>query len=362
MESGYKSKREAFEGIAKEAKGGFGILLGDVYYTEEIIKDMASRDVDTWKHYYCCLPNPWTGCPWEEGYIHLVPNWEWWLEKMQEFNSLCDSGEIEFVKDFQIDRYLRGYSNTHEYREHWLDDHDIFWCDETDDFDFPNDYDMFMARHEKNKNHIRKDKFSIIIPHYNTPQKLVRMLDSLKRQHSDYPEPEIIVVDDGSDSDLSWVMNYNVTLIRQNNGGVSKARNVGLRACTGKYVAFLDADDYVEPDYLHTMYQIMRTGKFDYALFPFIVELTGCVSWPRQELIGNSAVWSWAFTWDCINGEMFNEKMQVAEDIDWLSRVVTPEKRRFEPRKPIYHYDWNGNPNSLCKRYNRGEITKEFIK
>lgn len=354
---GYNSKREAFEGIAKMAQSGFGILLGDCYYTEAIIKDAVNRDVTEWTHYYNCLPNPWTGCAWEEGYIHLVPNWEWWLKKMAEFNHKCNTGEIEFVKDFQIDRYLRGYS-TDEYRGATLDEHDIFWCDETDDFDFPHDYDMFMERHERNKAGYREDKLSVIIPHYNTPFHLKALLDKLTIQITDYPETEIIVVDDGSDYDMSWLKWYPIKRIYQPNRGAAAARNVGLMASTGKYITFVDADDSVESNYLHVIYTIMRNNDCDYAIFPFYAVVSGGVAQPREELIGNYAVWAWAFTWDCIGGEKFNESLNVAEDVDWLRRVVTKDKSRYQSSNAIYRYDWNANKDSLSKRYNRGELPK----
>lgn len=356
---GYTSKRKAFEGLARRSKGPFGILLGDCYYSEAIIKDAINRDVTTWMHYYDCLPNPWTGCPWEEGYIHLVPNWEWWLMKMQEFNQKVDAGEINFVKDFQIDRYLRGYS-PHEQRWHTVDEHDIFWCDETDDFDYPVDYDKFMERHERNKSGWRADKLSIIIPHYNTPTRLRAVLDSLMPQKRDYPETEIIVIDDGSTCDMKFLQNYGgmITPIFQPNRGVANARNVGLMASTGRYITFVDADDSVLPNYVHTVYQTMRNEKCDYILFPFVAMVNNSVARPRKGLIGNDAVWAWAFTWDCIGGERFDESLNVGEDRDWIRRVITKDKKRFEALEPIYCYDWDANPNSLSKRFNRGELKK----
>lgn len=355
---GFSSKREAFEGIARAAQCGFGILLGDCYYTEAIIKDAVNRDVDSWKHYYNCLPNHWTGCDWEEGYIHLVPNWEWWLEKMTEFNNKCSSGEIDFKKDFQIDRYLRGYS-TEEYRASTLDDHDIFWSDETDDFDYPEDYDKFMDRHEKNKEGFREDKFSIIIPHYNTAENLRIVLDNLLRQkYRGFPETEIIVVDDGSIQDMSWLRDYGVKCIFQPNKGVAAARNVGLMAATGRYIAFVDSDDDVVSDYLLKIYKIMRRTGCDYAIFQYIWTNSGKLSTYQEDLVGNYAAWAYAFTWDCIGGERFDENMNVAEDLDWLRRVVTPEKKRYELKEAIYLYNWNANPNSLTKLHERGELPK----
>ena len=354
---GYDSKRKAFEGIARKAQEPFGILLGDCYYTEAIIKDATSRDVNTWAHYYNCLPNPWTGCPWEEGYIHLVPDWRWWLKKMHEFNDFCDRGLIEFVKDFQIDRFLRGYS-TDEYRAATLDRHDIFWSDETDDLDYPQDYDMFIEHHAKNKAGYRDDKLSVIIPHHNTNKHLQILLKNLVNQKSSYPETEIIVIDDGSDVDNKPQPVSGVKIIYQPNRGVANARNVGLMASTGRYIAFCDADDNVEPDYLHTLYQIMRQN-YDYAIFPFIVVSSGGTAPIRDELIGNNAVWAWCFNWRIFGDQRFNESLNVSEDIDLLQRIIKPDLKGYRASKPIYRYDWNANPNSLSKRFNKGELKRD---
>ena len=352
---GYDSKRAAFEGIAKKARKPFGILLGDCYYTDAIIKDATSREVETWQHYYNCLPNPWTGCPWEEGYIHLVPNWEWWLEKMTEFNQKCDSGEIHFGADYQIDRYLRGYSPD-EYRGATLDEHDIFWSDETDDLDYPKDYDMFIEHHTKNKAGYRDDKLSVIIPHYNTGRRLQKLLDKLIYQKTYYyPETEIIVIDDGSNAANKPPLMPAVKTIYQPNRGVSNARNVGLKASTGRYITFVDADDDITDDYLHTVYQIMRQG-YDYAIYPFYVVSENTTGYPREQLIGNYAVWAWSYTWACINGQEFDESLNVAEDVDWLRRVITEDKKGYKADKFIYRYDWNANPDSLSKRFNRGDL------
>lgn len=207
----------------------------------------------------------------------------------------------------------------------------------------------------------RADKFTIIIPHYNTPKNLKILLDNLVEQKGKYyPETEIIVIDDGSDCDTSFLKSYGgmIKRIFQPNRGASNARNVGLMASTGKYIAFADADDNVTPNYLHTLYQTMRKEKCDYVLFPFIVASNKTIAKPRNERIGNYAVWSWAFTYDCIGNERFNENLNVAEDVDWLRRVITEDKKRFKSSEPIYIYDWNANPNSLSKRFNRGELKK----
>ena len=84
---------------------------------------------------------------------------------------------------------------------------------------------------------------SVLIPTYNCAQYLPAALDSLLRQ-SRKPE-EIVVVDDGSSDETAAVLaGYPVKYFWQENFGTSAApRNTGLRACTGEYIAFLDADD-----------------------------------------------------------------------------------------------------------------------
>lgn len=94
---------------------------------------------------------------------------------------------------------------------------------------------------------------SVIIPMYNAAKTIVRALDSVKAQTADY-NYQVIVVNDGSKDDGAEIVedyissnsenNFDVLLINQSNGGVSKARNAGLKLAKGDYIAFLDSDDY----------------------------------------------------------------------------------------------------------------------
>ncbi len=101
---------------------------------------------------------------------------------------------------------------------------------------------------------------SIIIPVYNASKYIVRALNSIRSQtFSDY---EVIVVDDGSiDSSVLIIQAHalDINLIKKVNGGVSSARNVGIKAAKGKYIAFLDADDEWLPSKLSV--QIMYIEK-----------------------------------------------------------------------------------------------------
>lgn len=92
---------------------------------------------------------------------------------------------------------------------------------------------------------------SVIIPTYNRAHVIGRALDSVLQQS--YEPIEIIVVDDGStDNTQSVLVPYadRITYIHQENGGAAKARNTGIKACTGDFINFLDSDDKFLPDKL----------------------------------------------------------------------------------------------------------------
>lgn len=211
---------------------------------------------------------------------------------------------------------------------------------------------------------MENSSLSIIIPYYDPKRvidgKLKKLLCDLKRQQEDYPETEIVLVADGCSAEwLSDIERPRINIITcGTNGGLSHARNVGLDSITGDFVSFIDADDGIVPDYLHTIYGIMRQG-YDYALFPFIYETSGRVCRNRDDLYGNFAVWAWCYNRRILTGKRFNEKLNVGEDIDWTPRVIKPEMNGYRSDKAIYRYDWDANPDSLSKQFNRGDIARE---
>ena len=106
-------------------------------------------------------------------------------------------------------------------------------------------------------------KFSVIIPLYNKALYVRKALESVCAQT--YRDYELIVINDGStdnsaivaDEYLKATDSIDYKIINQPNAGVSAARNTGVAASTGDYVAFLDADDWWEPTYLERMAQLI---------------------------------------------------------------------------------------------------------
>ena len=108
-------------------------------------------------------------------------------------------------------------------------------------------------------------KISVIIPVYNVQDYLARCVDSVLAQT--YKDLEIILVDDGShdtSGDIcdEYDLKYRfVRVIHKSNGGLSDARNAGLDVAQGEYVTFIDADDYVHPNFAETLIDtIKKTG------------------------------------------------------------------------------------------------------
>jgi len=97
-------------------------------------------------------------------------------------------------------------------------------------------------------------KVSTIIPAYNAERTIAQAIDSALSQ--DYKGHEVVVINDGStDSTTAILQKYasQIQVITQSNGGLSAARNAGVGGSTGKYLAFLDADDIWLPGKLKTM-------------------------------------------------------------------------------------------------------------
>lgn len=103
----------------------------------------------------------------------------------------------------------------------------------------------------------KREVVSVVIPVYKVENYLERCINSVLNQT--YSELEIILVDDGSPDRCPQIcdryaeMDSRIKVIHKANGGVSSARNAGIGAATGAYIAFVDSDDWIEPD----MYQKM---------------------------------------------------------------------------------------------------------
>jgi hypothetical protein len=139
----------------------------------------------------------------------------------------------------------------------------------------------------------RTPRVSVVVCSYNGGKTLEQCLRSL--QALDYPDYEVIVVDDGSTDDTGEILARfpEVRAVRQSNQGLSFARNVGLRLATGEVVAYTDSDCYADPDWLTLLVdQLERTGAAAVD-GPNLSPEDGCwpVAW-RRHRVSRPTCWS----------------------------------------------------------------------
>ena len=117
---------------------------------------------------------------------------------------------------------------------------------------------------------LMNERISIIVPVFNVEKYLERCVNSLINQT--YKNIEIILVDDGSPDLCPQMCNEyakkdeRIKVLHKKNGGLSDARNAGLDVATGEYIAFVDSDDWVETDFIETLYKNAKIENADISI------------------------------------------------------------------------------------------------
>ena len=129
---------------------------------------------------------------------------------------------------------------------------------------------------------------SIIVPVYNAQSHLSRCLESICGQ--EYKNLELIVINDGSkDKSLPVCEEFRkkdsrILLVDKANSGVSDTRNLGLKLAGGKYVQFVDSDDYIAPDYTARLVEAAEKTGADLVISPYTMVIPAGASKPEQVL------------------------------------------------------------------------------
>ena len=241
-------------------------------------------------------------------------------------------------------------------------------------------------------------KVSIIVPVYNVEEYLDKCLNSLVNQT--LKDIEIIVVNDGTKDNSQdiidkYVSNYPklVKSYIKENGGLSSARNYGLKFASGEYIAFVDSDDYVELDMYEKMYNKAKENNYD------IVVCDISYIYPNKKLVAHSnikcdiidkeqlkgsmlniypAAWNKIYNKSLFNtGIRFKDKVWF-EDVEFLYRLYPNIKsigtvseafynyvqrngaitRTFDDRLFNYIDNWNG----IIDFYKKNNIYDEYKK
>lgn len=210
-------------------------------------------------------------------------------------------------------------------------------------------------------------KFSIIVPIYNTEKYLKECIDSVLKQ--DFENYELILVDDGSPDNSPKICDEyaekdkKVKVVHKPNGGLSDARNCGIKEAAGEYIIFLDSDDFIHENSLEKIAKTceeknadiiflkgfkffddnsetqeldedlnMDTLKNKEEIFNYITSLrkfpgSACTKTFRREFI--------------LTNELFFEKGLLSEDIEWMIRALKAAKTIASNNTPYYYYRQN---------------------
>jgi len=202
-------------------------------------------------------------------------------------------------------------------------------------------------------------RLSIIIPYYNTETMTDELLSVLEPQLT--RECEVILVDDGSNSPyVPYQEAEAVKVFRQENGGVSSARNNGLKHAKGEYIVFIDSDDLVTDDYIEQIFKAIETNpETVYISWRSIDRRLGKIIESAADEFNpwNRCVWNRVFKREYIKGLKFDESLMVAEDDDFLKQLPDPKSKTYIT-KQIYLYR-SGREGGLTHRKSLGEFKED---
>lgn len=216
-------------------------------------------------------------------------------------------------------------------------------------------------------------KVSIIVPVYNTENYLKKCLDSLVSQTLE--DIQIIIVNDGSTDNSQKIIDdfYNkypkkIVKLSKQNGGLSDARNFAIPYINSRYVAFIDSDDYIEPNMMESMYDVAIKEDIDLVECDFI--------WEYDKRIKNDSGITYAEIKDYfINGRVmaWNKLIKTSiildnnikfpfglryEDVEFFYKMVPFIKKHKNINKEFYHYIQRNTSIANTQNEKNGDIFK----
>lgn len=212
-------------------------------------------------------------------------------------------------------------------------------------------------------------KVSIIIPLYNVEKFIPKLVESVISQ--DYENIEIILVDDGSPDNSGKIADdyskkdSRITVIHKNNGGVSTARNAGIRAATGEYILFVDGDDWVEPDYVSYFIKLVKNENCEIgmninnfsgwkdksSLKEYSVNAEKAIEWIYTGKLF-VAVWNKIYKTSFLqqNHILFDEEIWYGEGMLFNIDCLQCVEKVAIGEKNVYHQ--TPNPDSAMRKFN----------
>lgn len=215
---------------------------------------------------------------------------------------------------------------------------------------------------------------SFIVPVYNVEKYIENCIKSILKQS--YDNIEVILVDDGSPDASPKILDeyakidQRVKVIHQENAGVSSARNAGLDIANGQYVLFVDADDYIEPDYAKYFLDLalknnveIAYGRCCYSLSSSkdvldTIEIISSAKAMEEIYLGgiNVAVWNKIYRRDFLtkNNIRFNPEIWYGEGMLFNIECLQCTDFVAVGKKKLYHQV--SNPESAMRKFNLDSV------
>lgn len=214
---------------------------------------------------------------------------------------------------------------------------------------------------------MNNDLITVVVPVYNVEKYLKKCLDSIVNQT--YKNLEIICVDDGSPDNSIDILNIfaekdkRIKIIRQRNQGLSEARNTGIKNAKGKYIIFIDSDDWIELEMIDLMLKKIQNENLDLVICGFfdhyfekkykINELNNIKKYIKDKIDGISYfkivtsktnlftafAWNKLYRLDLIKSKnLFFPEKRLYEDLSFTFRYLIYSKKVDVVERPLYHY------------------------
>lgn len=209
----------------------------------------------------------------------------------------------------------------------------------------------------------KQKKISIIVPVYNVERYLSECLNSILKQT--FNNLEIICINDGSTDNSAAILaefankDKRITIIQTNNGGVSRARNLGLDIATGDYIGFIDSDDYALPEMYQQMVDLLERNEADVSICSFVnirnqYQGSDMVMSPKQAIYNMN---EGTFFMGHLHNKLYkkelwkdvrlNQDIAICEDLLVNHYIFAKAGRIVFQNLPLYYY--RPNENSACR-------------
>ena len=212
------------------------------------------------------------------------------------------------------------------------------------------------------------NKISIIVPIYNVEKYIQQCIDSILSQT--YANIEIVLVDDGSPDKSGLIADQNaqkdsrIKVIHKKNKGVSAARNSGIEAATGDYICFSDGDDWLEPNYIEYLYNLIVKNDAD-ASATTLMTTTFCKrndQKPKVSVVdGREAaisilcynmpigVYCKMFKKSLLENVRFENELFIGEGFNFNTDAFQRAKKVAIGNQSIYHYRRDNEDSAMTK-------------